>query len=217
MTQELRQQRLAHWLRMAPVIPVLTIADAAYAPALARALAAGGARVLEVTLRTAAGLEAIQRIVGEVHDVVVGVGTITTPQDLLAAARAGAVFAVSPGATDALLDAADASEVPLLPGVMTVAEAMRLGERGYRHLKLFPANVAGGVPLLQALYAPLPQFRFCPTGGVSLANLADYLRQPNVVCVGGSWLATQELIERRDWDAITRNAAAAAALAGRAI
>jgi 2-dehydro-3-deoxyphosphogluconate aldolase/(4S)-4-hydroxy-2-oxoglutarate aldolase len=216
-TQDQKQQHLAQWLRMVPVIPVLTIPDALQAPALARALAAGGARVLEVTLRTADGLEAIRRIVGEVQDVVVGVGTITTPDDLHAAEKAGAVFAVSPGATDEILDAADASTVPLLPGVMTIAEAMRLGERGYRHLKLFPANVAGGVAFLQAINAPLPQFKFCPTGGINLSNLNDYLRQPNVICVGGSWLATREQIERRDWDGITRNADAvrtAAQIAG---
>jgi 2-dehydro-3-deoxyphosphogluconate aldolase/(4S)-4-hydroxy-2-oxoglutarate aldolase len=205
-TQEKKQELLARWLRLSPVIPVLTIPDAEQAPALARALAAGGARVLEVTLRTPAGLEAIRRIAAEVPDVLVGVGTITTPAELQASERAGAVFAVSPGATDVIIDAADAGSIPLLPGVMTVAEAMRLGERGYRHLKLFPANVAGGIPFLQAIHAPLPQFRFCPTGGINLTNLGDFLRQPNVACVGGSWLATKDQIGRLDWEGITRNA-----------
>ncbi len=217
-TQDQKQETLARMLRMAPVIPVLTIPDASQAPALARALAAGGACVLEVTLRTAAGLESIRRIAAEVPEVLIGVGTITTPRDLDDAARAGAVFAVSPGATDSIIDAAEASEIPLLPGVMTVAEAMRLAERGYRHLKLFPANIAGGIPFLQAIHAPLPQLRFCPTGGINLSNLVEYLRTPNVVCVGGSWLATKELIARRDWEAITRNAeqvrVAAAAISG---
>ena len=219
MTQDRKQESLARMLRVAPVIPVLTIPDATQAPALARALAAGGASVIEVTLRTAAGLESIRRIAAEVPEVMVGVGTITTPADLEQSVRAGAVFAVSPGATESIVDAADASAIPLLPGVMTVAEAMRLAERGYRHLKLFPANIAGGVPFLQAIHAPLPQLRFCPTGGINLSNLGEYLRTPNVICVGGSWLAPKEQVERREWGAITRNAEqvriAAAAIPGR--
>jgi 2-dehydro-3-deoxyphosphogluconate aldolase/(4S)-4-hydroxy-2-oxoglutarate aldolase len=192
---------------------VITIDSAADAVPLARALAQGGARVLEVTLRTPAGIEAIRRIAGEVIDVIVGAGTITAPADLAACERAGAAFAVSPGTTDWLLDAAEDSAVPLLPGVMTISEAMRLLERGMRHMKLFPANLAGGPAFLAALHAPLPEPRFCPTGGVSRANLLDYLRLPNVICAGGSWLAPRETIARHDWSGITANAAEVARLA----
>jgi len=207
MSEDAKQDRLAELLGRCPVIPVITIDSAADAVGLAHALAAGGARVLEVTLRTPAGIEAIRRIAEEVVDVIVGAGTVTTPADIAACERAGAAFAVSPGATERLLDAAADTGLALLPGVMTVGEAMRLLERGMRHMKLFPANIAGGPPFLSALHAPLPEPRFCPTGGVSLANMMDYLRLPNVVCVGGSWLAPREAIARHDWDRITRNAA----------
>jgi len=213
MTQQEKQQQLERILRMAPVIPVLTIEDAASAVALATALAAGGAIILEVTLRTSAGLDAIRRIAAECAKVIVGVGTVTSPRELADAEEAGAAFAVSPGATDTILSAAESSRIPLLPGVMTVSEAMRLAERGYRHLKLFPANVAGGASFLQAVHAPLPQLRFCPTGGVSPANLAEYLSLSNVCCVGGSWLATRQLIAAARWEEITRNAQEAGRIA----
>jgi 2-dehydro-3-deoxyphosphogluconate aldolase/(4S)-4-hydroxy-2-oxoglutarate aldolase len=205
--QEAKQARLTAVLRRGPVVPVITIDDEDAAPGLARALLRGGVTVLEVTLRTAAALGAIQRIAAEVPDVVVGAGTIANPGDIAAAEAAGATFVVSPGVTDPILAAADGSAMPLLPGVMTVSEAMRLADRGLRNLKLFPANVAGGPAFLAAIYAPFPQLRFCPTGGISPVSLQDYLRLPNVLCVGGSWLVPREVIVRRDWATITRLAA----------
>jgi len=211
-TIERKARRLADLMAMCPVIPVLTIEAAEDAVPLARALEAGGAPVLEVTLRTKVALDAVRRIVAEVEGVVVGAGTITAPADFAAAERAGAAFAVSPGATDRLLAAAAESALPFLPGVMTVSEAMRLAEHGYHRLKLFPADICGGPAFLSAIGAPLPGLRFCPTGGVGPANLGDYLRLANVACVGGSWLASRQLIAARDWEAVTRNAAEAVAV-----
>jgi 2-dehydro-3-deoxyphosphogluconate aldolase / (4S)-4-hydroxy-2-oxoglutarate aldolase len=175
-------------LDVSPVIPVVVIADADRAVPLARALAAGGVPIIEVTLRTPAALDAIRRIAAEVPGILVGAGTITTPDSAAAAAAAGAAFLVTPGVTAAVLAAAEQTALPLLPGAATVSEAMQLAERGYTELKFFPAEAAGGVPYLNSIAGPLPGLRFCPTGGITAASAPDYLALPNVGCVGGSWL-----------------------------
>ena len=197
-----------------PVIPVMVIEDADQAVPLARALLAGGVRVLEITLRSDAALEAIRRISGEVEGALVGAGTVLSEQDLAAVTAAGALFAISPGLTPALLDAATAGATPLIPGISTVSELMLGMEKGYRHFKFFPAGAAGGVAMLRAIAGPFPDVVFCPTGGVSEADFRDYLALANVACVGGSWLAPKSLVHRRDWPAITRIAATAVAKAG---
>ncbi len=197
--------------RLAPVIPVLVIDDLATARPLAEALVAGGLPALEVTLRTPVALEAIEEM-ASVPGGVVGAGTLLTPEDVRAAKKAGALFGVSPGATDRLLEACEKAELPLLPGAATATEAMRLLERGYTVQKFFPAEASGGVPALKSIGSPLPQIRFCPTGGVSLKNAPDYLGLPNTLCVGGSWVAPAGLIKAGDWDGITALAREAAAL-----
>ncbi|WP_375571523.1 bifunctional 4-hydroxy-2-oxoglutarate aldolase/2-dehydro-3-deoxy-phosphogluconate aldolase [Seohaeicola saemankumensis] len=196
---------------MAPVIPVLVIHDPAHARPLAQALVAGGLPVLEVTLRTPAALEVIAEM-GHVAGAVVGAGTVLSPADVRAVKAAGAGFAVSPGATDRLLAACEDSALPLLPGAATATEAMALLERGYTTQKFFPAEVAGGAAALRALSSPLPQITFCPTGGIGPGNAADYLGLPNVVCVGGSWVAPSGMIASGDWAGITALARAAATL-----
>ncbi|KPP85470.1 MAG: 2-dehydro-3-deoxyphosphogluconate aldolase / (4S)-4-hydroxy-2-oxoglutarate aldolase [Rhodobacteraceae bacterium HLUCCO07] len=196
---------------LAPVIPVLTIEDAASAAPLARALVAGGLPVLEVTLRTPTAPDAI-RAMARVPGAVVGAGTVITPEDAITARDAGARFAVSPGATDRLLDACETGGLPLLPGAATASEAMRLSERGYHVQKFFPAEAAGGPDTLRAIGAPLPKLRFCPTGGITAQNAPDYLRLANVACVGGSWIAPVDAIAAQDWDRIERLARDAAAL-----
>ena len=197
--------------RLAPVVPVLVIETLAQARPLAQALVAGGLPALEVTLRTPCALDAI-RAMAEVPGGVVGAGTLLTPADVRAARAAGARFGVSPGATPSLLAAARDEGLPLLPGAATASEVMALLERGCTVQKFFPAEPAGGVPLLKALSGPLPQVRFCPTGGISAANAPAYLVLPNVLCVGGSWVAPAEAVARGDWEAVTRTARAAAAL-----
>ena len=209
---EARQQQIEAVMRLAPVIPVVVIEDAAHAVPMARALVAGGIAAIEVTLRTAAALDAIRAIATEVEGAVVGVGTVLTTRDLDAARQAGARFAVSPGVSPRLLDAAEDSTLPLLPGAATASEVMALLERGYRHLKLFPAVPVGGVKLLAAWAGPLPQVRFCPTGGISLGSALDFLALPNVLCVGGSWLTPASLMQAGDWAGIERLAREAAAL-----
>lgn len=186
-----------------PVLPVLTVEDARRAVPLAHALAEGGLDVLEVTLRTAAALEAIRRIATEVPEVVVGAGTVVDPDDLRAARDAGARFAVSPGLTPRLADAAASSGLPFLPGVATPSEALDARERGFRTLKLFPAEVAGGVAFLRSVAGPLADLRFCPTGGIGAGTFREYLALPNVVCVGGSWVAPATLVAAGDWRRIT--------------
>ncbi|SEP55133.1 bifunctional 4-hydroxy-2-oxoglutarate aldolase/2-dehydro-3-deoxy-phosphogluconate aldolase [Thalassovita taeanensis] len=200
--------------RTAPVIPVLVIDNVATAKPLAQALVRGGLPVLEVTLRTPAALEVI-RAMADVAGGIVGAGTVLTPEDVRAAKAAGARFAVSPGATDRLLDACEAEDLPLLPGAATATEAMRLLERGYRVQKFFPAETSGGAPALKAIGAPLPQILFCPTGGITLANAADYLSLPNTACVGGSWVAPKSMIQSQDWAGIEALAAQAAQLSPR--
>jgi 2-dehydro-3-deoxyphosphogluconate aldolase / (4S)-4-hydroxy-2-oxoglutarate aldolase len=190
-------------LRGIRVLPVLTLHDAQQAVGVARALADGGLWTIEVTLRTPAALEAIAAIVASVPEVVVGAGTVRRGADLEAAARSGARFAVSPGFTAALAAAAATSRLPLIPGVATASEAMAAGEAGFRTLKLFPAETAGGLGLLRALADPLPELRFCPTGGIGATTYRKYLELPNVLCVGGSWVAPSALVAAGDWDAIT--------------
>ena len=197
---------------LAPVIPVLVIDDLATARPLAEALVAGGLLALEVTLRTPMALDAIREM-AKVPGGVVGAGTLLTPEDVRAAKAAGARFGVSPGATDRLLKACEDADLPLLPGAATATEAMRLLERGYTVQKFFPAEASGGAPALKSIGAPLPQIRFCPTGGVSLANAPDYLKLPNSLCVGGSWVAPANLVKAGDWEGIVALAREAAALA----
>jgi 2-dehydro-3-deoxyphosphogluconate aldolase/(4S)-4-hydroxy-2-oxoglutarate aldolase len=204
--------KIGEILHLAPVIPVVIIEDVADAVPLARALVAGGLPAIEVTLRTAAGLEAIRAIAAEVPDAVVGVGTVLTPAQLNAAKAAGAKFFVSPGVTQRLLDAAAAEDVALLPGIATASEAMNLIERGFAFAKFFPAEPAGGAAFLGAIASPLPQLKFCPTGGITLESAPRYLTLPNVVCVGGSWMVRAHAIAAGDWTAITAAAAQAAAL-----
>jgi len=211
MTPEIASQHAETLCRTAPVIPVLVIDDAAIARPLAQALVAGGLPVLEVTLRTPAALDAISEM-AKVAGGIVGAGTLLTPADVDAALSAGATFGVSPGATDRLLDACEGADLPLLPGVATATESMRLLERGYTTQKFFPAEASGGAPALKAIGAPIPQVLFCPTGGVSLTNAPDYLRLSNVACVGGSWVAPKHLIAAKDWSAIENLAREAAEL-----
>ena len=193
--------------RLAPVIPVITIDRIEDALPLGRALVAGGLPALEVTLRTPVAVEAIRLLAAECEGAVVGAGTIRNAADLAACHAAGARFAVSPGASPALLDAAAALPgLPLLPGCATPSEAMTLAERGYSMLKFFPADAAGGPAMLKAMSAPLPDIRFCPTGGVSLENAPDYLALPNVVTVGGSWVVPADRIRAGDWSAIETKA-----------
>ena len=209
---EHKQQRLREILALAPVVPVVVVDDLTHAVPMARALVAGGLPAIEVTLRTPVALDAIAAIAGEVEGAVVGVGTVLDAEQLAAARRAGAYFAVSPGVSPKLLDAADDDPLPLLPGAATASEAMHLLERGYGLQKFFPAVPAGGVKLLSAWASPLPQIRFCPTGGISLSTAPEFLALPNVVCVGGSWLTPKERLATGDWAGIETLARAANAL-----
>ena len=211
MTPQDISRQTAEICQLAPVVPVLVVEDAAHARGLAEALVAGGLPALEVTLRTPAALDVIREMAG-VEGGVVGAGTLLTPDDVIAAKEAGALFGVSPGATDRLLDAAEDADLPILPGAATATEAMRLLERGYSVQKFFPAEASGGVPALKAIGAPIPQVRFCPTGGVSLSNALDYLSLSNTLCVGGSWVAPKDAVLAGDWERITALASEAAAL-----
>ncbi|GJJ04486.1 KHG/KDPG aldolase [Duganella rhizosphaerae] len=198
-------------MRTSAVIPVIAIDEPEHAVPLARALVAGGIRVLEVTLRTKHGLAAIKAM-SEVEGAIVGVGTLTQPEEFAAARDAGAVFGVSPGLTSALIAAAKSSGLPLLPGVMTPSEVMAAREHGFRQLKLFPAVPAGGIGMLNAIGGPLPDVMFCPTGGISQETASQFLSLKNVACVGGSWLTPKDAIAAGDWDRITDLAKAASGL-----
>ncbi|WP_373081020.1 bifunctional 4-hydroxy-2-oxoglutarate aldolase/2-dehydro-3-deoxy-phosphogluconate aldolase [Zhongshania sp.] len=198
---------------LCPVIPVIVIDRAEDAVPLASALFNGGLKVLEVTLRTEFGLAAITAIRKALPDAVVGAGTVVTAEDVRNAKAAGAEFLVSPGCTLSLLEAARAEGVPLLPGVNSPSEAMLLLEQGQRHLKFFPAEAAGGVPMLKSIMGPLPQLRFCPTGGINPENAANYLGLANVACVGGTWMLDKAAIAAGDWAEIERLSRLAAALA----
>jgi 2-dehydro-3-deoxyphosphogluconate aldolase/(4S)-4-hydroxy-2-oxoglutarate aldolase len=211
---ESRAAALERILGLGPVMPVLVINDVADAVPLARTLVDNGIRVLEVTLRTPNSLAVIACLSEAVPEAAVGAGTVTSPELLAAVERAGASFAVSPGLTPRLIAAARDAALPLLPGVMTASEAMTAAEAGFTRLKLFPALQAGGIGMLKALYGPLPELRFCPTGGVSPDNAREFLAQPNVMCVGGSWIAPDALVRARDWDKIGALARAASQLRG---
>lgn len=193
---------IRHILALAPVIPVLTIEKLEHAVPLARALCAGGLRVLEVTLRTEAALPAIEAIRQAVPDAVVGVGTLTKAEDFTRSAQAGARFGVSPGLTDEIARAAKGAGFPLLPGIMTPSELIAGLNFGFTTFKLFPAQQAGGIGMLKALHGPFPDVVFCPTGGISRATAPEFLALANVACVGGSWVAPNDLIRAGDWQAI---------------
>ena len=190
-------------LTSGPVIPVMVIKKLGHAVPLARALLAGGIRVLEITLRTDAAIEAIRLISKDVSGVLVGAGTVTTPENLRAVTEAGGVFAISPGLTPELLEAANQGSIPLIPGVSSISELMAGMEKGYTKFKFFPAEAAGGIKMLKAIGGPFPQITFCPTGGISLDNYRSYLELQNVACVGGSWVVPTDVIEREDWPRIT--------------
>ncbi|MEV3972597.1 bifunctional 4-hydroxy-2-oxoglutarate aldolase/2-dehydro-3-deoxy-phosphogluconate aldolase [Streptomyces sp. NPDC050698] len=201
-------------LDLAPVVPVVVIEEAGDAVPLARALVAGGLPAIEVTLRTPAALAAIREIARGVPGAVVGAGTVVRPGQVGEAVAAGSRFLVSPGWTDGLLEAMRASGVPFLPGVSTASEVVALLERGVREMKFFPAQAAGGTAYLRSLSGPLPQARFCPTGGIGPASAPDYLALPNVGCVGGSWMLPRDAVAARDWgrvEALAREAAALSA------
>lgn len=196
-------------VNVSPVIPVVSVEDPAEGVAIAEALKAGGIGIIEVTLRTAAGLEAIRRITAEVDGVLVGAGTVTLPGQMRLVAAAGAAFALSPGITPALVEAARQAGLPFIPGVATASDMLVALEHELNVVKFFPAAVAGGIAALQALSAPFPQVRFCPTGGITPSNAQGFLDLPAVACVGGTWLTPPALVAARDWPAITSLAAQA--------
>lgn len=200
-------------LDIAPVIPVVVVHDPAYAAPIAQALVAGGMPIIELTLRTPAALDAIERIAAEVPDIIVGAGTIVDAGQPKQALAAGAQFLVSPGSTPDLRAAMRDTGLPHLPGVATVSEALTLLDDGYTDMKFFPAEAAGGAPYLRAIHSPVPAARFCPTGGITPVNLAEYLKTPNVGCVGGSWLTPADAVEHHDWFRISSLAAVALELA----
>jgi 2-dehydro-3-deoxyphosphogluconate aldolase / (4S)-4-hydroxy-2-oxoglutarate aldolase len=202
----------AELLELSPVMPVVVLDDVAHAVPVAEALLRGGIRVIEVTLRTPAALASIERIAAAVPELVVGAGTVTAPEHAKQAMDAGSRFIVTPGSTDALLDAVAATGLPFLPGVSTVGEAMRAAERGCSVLKFFPAEAAGGAAYLKSIYGPLPGLRFCPTGGITVSSAPDYLALPNVGCVGGSWLTPKDVLAAGDWQRVEELAAAATTL-----
>lgn len=211
MTPAEQSRKAADICRLAPVVPVLVIDDLTHAAPLAQALVAGGLPALEVTLRTPCALDAI-RAMAEVPGGVVGAGTLLTPADVKAAKAAGAMFGVSPGATDRLIAACEDEGLPLLPGAATASEIMALLEKGYTVQKFFPAEQAGGAAFLKSIGSPIPQVQFCPTGGISLKIAPEYLSLKTVLCVGGSWVAPKDAMAKGDWGTITKLAREAAAL-----
>ncbi|MEQ1484686.1 bifunctional 4-hydroxy-2-oxoglutarate aldolase/2-dehydro-3-deoxy-phosphogluconate aldolase [Methyloglobulus sp.] len=190
-------------LTACPVMPVMVIQNLDDAVPLAKALVAGGIKVLEITLRTPVALEAIRLISQQVEEAIVGAGTIANPKQLQAAEEAGAVFAISPGLTPSLLSAANNGNIALIPGIATLSELMLGMEYGLDHFKFFPAEAAGGIPMLKAIAGPIPQATFCPTGGITPDNYKAYLQLPNVACVGGSWLAPQKAVTEKNWAKVT--------------
>ncbi|WP_133471090.1 bifunctional 4-hydroxy-2-oxoglutarate aldolase/2-dehydro-3-deoxy-phosphogluconate aldolase [Paraglaciecola marina] len=187
-----------------PVVPVLVIKNVEHAVPLAKALIAGGIKVLEVTLRTEAALEVIARIAKEVPEAVIGAGTVTNREQLQQVIDAGAKFAISPGLTTDLLKAGNEGSIALIPGISSISELMTAKDLGYTHLKFFPAEASGGVKALKAIGGPCPEITFCPTGGISPSNYNDYLALSNVACCGGSWLAPEDAMENGEWDKITQ-------------
>lgn len=212
-----RSARLQSLFAVAPIVPVITIEDAAHAVPLARALTRGGLRAVEITLRTPAALDAAKAIRAEVPEAIVGIGTVLNPGDLERAAGIGAAFALSPGATPELLDAARAAGLPFIPGVQTASELIACVTRGFEVVKFFPAVPAGGIAAIRALAGPFPGVRFCPTGGISEKDASEWLAEPNVVAVGGSWIAARADIRAGAWDKIEARARAAAGLAGKQV
>lgn len=204
--------RLDALLAVAPIVPVITIDDAKDAVPLARALVAGGLRAIEITLRTEAGLAAAEKIAAEVPDAIVGLGTVLTPQDMERAHKIGAAFALSPGMTPDLLKAATDLDIPFMPGIQTASELLGCVTRGFDLVKFFPAVPAGGLAALNALSGPFPNVRYCPTGGINEANAAEWLKNPRVVAIGGSWIAPAAAIREGAWAAIETRARAASAL-----
>ena len=200
-------------LSLVPVVPVVVLDDLDHAVPVARALVAGGLPVIELTLRTPVALDAIAAIAAEVPEIHVGAGTITTPELVSRAVKAGAQFLVSPGTTPGLLREMHWSGVPFLPGTATVSEAMAVLEAGFSEMKFFPAEASGGAAYLKSLASPLPAARFCPTGGITAASAPSYLSLPNVGCVGGSWLTPADALAAGDWDRVAALAREAAALA----
>ena len=200
-----------HWkiapldiLNAGPVVPVIVIKKTEQAVPLAKALLGGGVKVLEVTLRSEVAIDAIRLISRKVPGAIVGAGTVASPEDLEAVAEAGAVFAISPGLTPTLLDAANQGPIALIPGISTASELMVGMEMGYTEFKFFPAEASGGVQMLKSISGPFPHITFCPTGGISPKNFNDYLALANVACVGGSWLVPSKEIEMENWDTITK-------------
>ena len=212
MNSQDRRAKLEAVFALAPVIPVITIEDAAQAVPLARALVAGGLVVIEITLRTQAGFDAAQAIIAEVPDAVVGIGTVLTPADYERASKLRAAFAISPGLSIELLEAANAGELPFAPGIQTPSDLIACVTRGYELVKFFPAVPAGGLAALDALAGPFPQVRFCPTGGINAGNAAQWLAHKKVVAIGGSWVAPAADIKSGAWAAIEQRARDASAL-----
>lgn len=215
MTRAATAPATASVLDVSPVIPVVVVDDAATAVPLAQALLAGGVPIIEITLRSAPALDAIRAIAAEVPQLLVGAGTVLSAEQADAAADAGARFLVSPGSTERLLDAMQQTGLPFLAGCSGPSDMLRLLERGITEAKLFPARAVGGVELLRAVAGPMPQLRFCPTGGITAASAGEYLALPNVGCVGGTWLTPATAVRAKDWAEITRLAADAAALGPR--
>jgi 2-dehydro-3-deoxyphosphogluconate aldolase / (4S)-4-hydroxy-2-oxoglutarate aldolase len=207
-----QQARLRDVFALAPVIPVITIEDAGQAVPLARALVKGGLRVVEITLRTQAGMDAARAILAEVPEAVVGIGTVLTPADYERAAKLGAAFAISPGMSIELLEAARAGALPFAPGIQTASDLMACVTRGFELVKFFPAVPAGGLAAIDALAGPFPNVRFCPTGGINANNAAQWLAHKKVVAIGGSWVAPVADIKAGNWALIEQRAHEAAAL-----
>lgn len=205
-SQPSRRERLFDLLEGSPVIPVVTIERLEHAVPLAEALLAGGMRLLEITLRTPVALKAAEAIIRDVPEAIVGIGTVLSADDLRLAVGIGAKFALSPGATSRLLDAANRIDLPFIPGVSTASEIMNAQEYGFDLMKFFPAAQAGGIAMLKAMAGPFPQVRFCPTGGIDGTNAKEWLAQPNVVAVGGSWLVPAADMGQCDWERITARA-----------
>jgi 2-dehydro-3-deoxyphosphogluconate aldolase/(4S)-4-hydroxy-2-oxoglutarate aldolase len=210
-----RAAKLQSLFALAPVVPVITIEDAAHAVPLARALTRGGVRAIEITLRTPAALDAARAIRAEVPEAIVGIGTVLTPEDLERSAGIEAEYALSPGATPELLEAARAIELPFIPGVQTASELIACVTRGFEIVKFFPAVPAGGIAAIRALAGPFPGVRFCPTGGISENDAGEWLKEPNVIAIGGSWIASRADIQAGAWDKIEARARAAAQLTGK--
>lgn len=199
-------------LQQGPVIPVIVIEDASKAVRMGRALIAGGIRVMEITMRTGAALDAVRALSAEIPEAIVGVGTVLEPRQFAEARKAGAQFAISPGFSPRMIDAAADAGLAYLPGATTPSEMMQAFELGLTTLKFFPAENVGGASMLNSLASPFPMLKFCPTGGINLNNVRNYLALPNVVCVGGSWLVPSDAVRDNNWAEVTRLAQEASAI-----